>query len=98
MYDVRTAVLGHMQQGGSPSPFDRLLATRLSYRALNLVDDELAAGEDGSWFMGVRDGSTYAGGMETMNSLVDPQHRRPRHQWWLDLRTVVRTVSDELRS
>ena len=98
MYDVRTAVLGHMQQGGSPSPFDRLLATRFSYQALNLVDDELAAGEDGSWFMGIREGSTHAGRMETMSSLVDPQHRRPRHQWWLDLRTVARTVSDELRS
>ncbi|WP_171255022.1 6-phosphofructokinase, partial [Acinetobacter lactucae] len=49
MYDVRQVVLGHMQQGGSPSPFDRLLANRLGYRALNLIDDELAAHQDGSW-------------------------------------------------
>jgi len=26
--DVRVTVLGHIQRGGSPSPFDRILATR----------------------------------------------------------------------
>lgn len=98
MYDVRTAVLGHMQQGGSPSPFDRLLASRFAYRALNLVDDELAAGNTGSWFMGIRDDAVHYGQMDTMGSLVDPANRRPRNQWWLDLRRVVRTVSDELRN
>lgn len=98
MYDVRTAVLGHMQQGGSPSPFDRLLASRFAYRALNLVDDELAAGNTGSWFMGIRDDAVHYGQMDTMGSLVDQANRRPRNQWWLDLRRVVRTVSDELRN
>jgi 6-phosphofructokinase 1 len=29
-YDVRVSVLGHMQRGGSPSCFDRVLASRLS--------------------------------------------------------------------
>ena len=33
IYDVRHQALGHMQQGGSPSPYDRLLATRLVARA-----------------------------------------------------------------
>ncbi len=98
LYDVRTAVLGHMQQGGSPSPFDRLMATRFAYRGLNLIDDELAAGTDNASFIGIREGHLRAGSMDTMPSLVDALHRRPRDQWWLDLRTVVKTVSDELRS
>lgn len=34
LYDVRQGVLGHQQQGGSPSPFDRLMATRLARHAL----------------------------------------------------------------
>ena len=33
IYDVRHQALGHMQQGGAPSPYDRLLATRLIARA-----------------------------------------------------------------
>ena len=37
LYDVRQNILGHLQQGGSPSPFDRLLAVRLVSRALDLL-------------------------------------------------------------
>ncbi len=33
-YDVRVSVLGHMQRGGSPSCFDRVLATRLGIKAV----------------------------------------------------------------
>jgi 6-phosphofructokinase 1 len=36
-YDVRVTVLGHLQRGGSPSPFDRLLSTRLGVAAVDLV-------------------------------------------------------------
>ncbi len=30
VFDVRPAILGHLQQGGDPSPFDRIQATRLA--------------------------------------------------------------------
>lgn len=33
-YDVRVSVLGHMQRGGSPSCFDRVLASRLGMKAV----------------------------------------------------------------
>jgi 6-phosphofructokinase 1 len=29
LFEVRQAILGHLQQGGNPTPFDRILATRL---------------------------------------------------------------------
>jgi phosphofructokinase-like protein len=35
--DVRVTVLGHIQRGGSPSPFDRILATRLGVEAVELI-------------------------------------------------------------
>lgn len=35
--DVRVTVLGHIQRGGSPSPFDRILATRFGAEAVELV-------------------------------------------------------------
>jgi 6-phosphofructokinase 1 len=34
-FDVRTTVLGHVQRGGVPTAFDRLLATRLGVGAIN---------------------------------------------------------------
>jgi phosphofructokinase-like protein len=35
--DIRVTVLGHIQRGGSPSPFDRILATRFGVEAVELV-------------------------------------------------------------
>lgn len=40
-YDVRVSVLGHMQRGGAPSCFDRVLASRLGVKAV----ESLLAGE-----------------------------------------------------
>src|SRR6056300_438062 len=34
IYDVRVSVLGHMQRGGSPSCFDRVLASRMGVEAV----------------------------------------------------------------
>lgn len=39
LYDVRVTVLGHMQRGGTPSCFDRTLASRLCVRAVELLLD-----------------------------------------------------------
>jgi phosphofructokinase-like protein len=35
--EVRVSVLGHIQRGGSPSPFDRVLATRFGVSAVDLI-------------------------------------------------------------
>jgi ATP-dependent phosphofructokinase / diphosphate-dependent phosphofructokinase len=37
--EVRVTVLGHLQRGGSPSPFDRVLATRFGVEAVRLLAD-----------------------------------------------------------
>lgn len=40
-YEARVSVLGHMQRGGSPSCFDRVLASRLGVKAVEeLLDDK----------------------------------------------------------
>lgn len=38
--ETRVTVLGHLQRGGTPSPFDRILATRLGSMAIQLVHEE----------------------------------------------------------
>ncbi len=35
--EVRVSVLGHIQRGGSPSPFDRILGTRFGVAAVELI-------------------------------------------------------------
>ena len=39
-YEVRLTVPGHMQRGGSPSPYDRVLASRLGSEAGKLILEE----------------------------------------------------------
>jgi ATP-dependent phosphofructokinase / diphosphate-dependent phosphofructokinase len=38
-YETRTTVLGHVQRGGTPTAFDRVLATRLGAAAIDAVSD-----------------------------------------------------------
>ena len=38
-YEVRVSVLGHMQRGGSPSCFDRVLASRMGVHAVEALKD-----------------------------------------------------------
>ncbi len=37
--DVRVCILGHIQRGGSPSCFDRLIASRMGYSAVECLKD-----------------------------------------------------------
>ncbi len=39
-FETRVTVLGHVQRGGSPTPRDRVLATRYGLRAADLVHEE----------------------------------------------------------
>ena len=41
-YDIRVSVLGHMQRGGSPSCFDRVLASRLGVAAVECLLDRVS--------------------------------------------------------
>lgn len=40
LLEARVTILGHVQRGGTPSPLDRLLATRLGTAAAKLADEE----------------------------------------------------------
>ncbi len=54
-YEIRATILGHVQRGGAPTAFDRLLATRLGAAAVN----ELMAGH-ATVMVGLRQGEITA--------------------------------------
>lgn len=39
-YDVRVTILGHIQRGGSPTAYDRILASRMGVAAIDALIDE----------------------------------------------------------
>jgi 6-phosphofructokinase 1 len=94
LYDVRQSVLGHIQQGGCPTPFDRLLAVRLVSRALDLINDQFTAGTTDSFYLGLVKSKVTAHPMAEMMAEMDLTFRRPKDQWWLALRPVMKAVAD----
>jgi 6-phosphofructokinase 1 len=79
-HDVRAVVLGHIQRGGSPSGFDRILASRMGARAV----EALLAGESGK-----------AVGLRCANCDLYPIHDALGHQHPLreDMYHLARTLS-----
>ena len=39
-YDIRVSILGHLQRGGSPTAYDRILASRMGVAAIEALMDE----------------------------------------------------------
>ena len=93
LFDVRQAILGHIQQGGNPSPYDRILATRLAAHCLDFLTRELERGTAEGAFIGLVEGKVTTFPIKQMPDMVDWTFRRPREQWWLELRPVVRAMA-----
>jgi 6-phosphofructokinase 1 len=93
LFDVRTAILGHMQQGGNPSPFDRIQATRFATRCVQFLTEEADKGTSTGAFIGIQGGAVQIHNLEDMARMVDAAHTRQKEQWWLDLRPLVRQLS-----
>jgi 6-phosphofructokinase 1 len=92
-FDVRQSILGHIQQGGEPSPFDRIQATRLASRCITFLSDALARQADDAAFIGFRGGRVEIMPLDGLTSLSDARYRRPRDQWWMELRPVADALS-----
>ena len=93
LFDVRQAILGHVQQGGNPSPFDRVLATRLAAHCIDFLTEELQRGSAAGAYIGLVEGKVMISPIKRMHDVVDLQHRRPTQQWWLDLQPVMRAMA-----
>ena len=84
-FSVRGVVLGHVQQGGIPTPFDRINGVRLAAQVTDWMTEALASGEAVHGFTtpeGVRS-------VRDLDDLVDWDVRRPKEQWWMVLKPVL---------
>ncbi|QWW19183.1 6-phosphofructokinase [Schaalia sp. 19OD2882] len=93
LFDVRHSSVGHLLQGGTPSPFDRLLATRLAANALDEVAAQFESGKPRSVYIGQVEGENSVRPVDRMFEDLDVPHHRPFVQWWEELRPVLSTVS-----
>jgi 6-phosphofructokinase 1 len=93
VFDVRPAILGHLQQGGDPSPFDRIQATRLARLCLEHLIEQCNQEDTSACFIGLQNGKFIFHDMRDFDRMADLQLQRPREQWWLQLRAIANTMA-----
>jgi 6-phosphofructokinase 1 len=95
LFDVRQAILGHMQQGGDPSPFDRIQATRFAKRSIEYLIEQVEKQSIQSAFMGLQGKSIVFHPFEDFSRMADMDYSRPKQQWWLDTHSIVKLLAQE---
>jgi 6-phosphofructokinase 1 len=88
-FDVRPAILGHLQQGGDPSPFDRIQATRLASLCFDYLVNQCNQGSSDSAFIGLQNGKIAFHDMRDFDRMADLKLQRPKEQWWLQLKGIA---------
>ena len=89
VFDVRPAILGHLQQGGDPSPFDRIQATRLASLCLQYLIEQCDLNSTNSAFIGLQNGKIAFHDMRDFDRMSDMELQRSREQWWLQLKPIA---------
>uniref|UniRef100_A0A8C3HUW5 ATP-dependent 6-phosphofructokinase n=1 Tax=Chrysemys picta bellii TaxID=8478 RepID=A0A8C3HUW5_CHRPI len=105
VFDCRKNVLGHMQQGGAPSPFDRNFGTKISAKAIQWISKKLretyrrgagkvfANTEDSVCLLGMRRRNLLFQPVVELKDQADFVHRIPKEQWWLKLRPLMKILA-----
>ena len=81
-FDVRKTILGPMQQGGDPSPFDRILAARLAYEATRQILERIRTKNDSCAMVGQAGGKAMIFEQDELEKMVCEEWQRPLRQWW----------------
>ncbi|XP_073705291.1 ATP-dependent 6-phosphofructokinase, platelet type isoform X1 [Garra rufa] len=103
VFDCRKNVLGHMQQGGAPSPFDRNFGTKIAAKAMQWISKKLkefyregrvfANTEDSACLLGMRRRALVFQPVIQLKDETDFVHRIPKEQWWLRLRPLMKILA-----
>uniref|UniRef100_A0A674DLW7 ATP-dependent 6-phosphofructokinase n=1 Tax=Salmo trutta TaxID=8032 RepID=A0A674DLW7_SALTR len=103
VFDCRKNVLGHMQQGGAPSPFDRNFGTKIAAKAIQWISRKLkesykdgkvfANTEDTACLLGMRRRTMAFQPVVQLKDETDFAHRIPKEQWWLKLHPLMKILA-----
>uniref|UniRef100_A0A665UCD2 ATP-dependent 6-phosphofructokinase n=1 Tax=Echeneis naucrates TaxID=173247 RepID=A0A665UCD2_ECHNA len=103
VFDCRKNVLGHMQQGGTPTPFDRNFGTKMGTKSVLWLTDKLkecyrhgrifANTQDSACVLGMKKRSLTFQPLAELNGETDFEHRIPKTQWWLKIRPIMKILA-----
>lgn len=92
LFDARQAVLGHVQEGGDPSPFDRIHATSLTARSIEFLSEQLESGGRASAMIGFQSGRLQFTDLTSYPSLIETGARRPIEQRWTESKKLAKIM------
>ncbi|KAG5852480.1 hypothetical protein ANANG_G00062870 [Anguilla anguilla] len=103
IFDCRMNVLGHLQQGGAPTPFDRNFGTKLGVKAVLWITEKMsetyrqgrvfANSPDTACVIGMTRKVLSFSPVTELKSQTDFEHRMPKEQWWLNLRMMLKMLA-----
>ncbi|KAM8857758.1 ATP-dependent 6-phosphofructokinase, liver type [Synchiropus picturatus] len=103
VFDCRVNVLGHLQQGGAPSPFDRNFATKLGVKAIQWLSEKMTESyrQDrvftnspaSACVMGLNKKVVSFTPVTELKEATDFEHRMPKVQWWINLRPLLKMLA-----
>lgn len=93
LFDVRQSILGHLQQGGDPSPFDRILATRMAAHSLQFLEGQIGQPEPESVCLGLVGSKLKHTDLEDTPRMMRKKYQRPKKQWWLELGDIAKMLA-----
>jgi 6-phosphofructokinase 1 len=92
-FEVRTAVLGHVQRGGIPTAFDRIMACRMGAEAASTLLRQLESNFSEVLTFGLNEGEILSCPLFKALEQMDLEHGRPRNQWFLELLPVADSLA-----
>ncbi|KAG7477444.1 hypothetical protein MATL_G00069690 [Megalops atlanticus] len=103
IFDCRKNVLGHMQQGGTPTPFDRNFGTKMGAKAILWLTEKVkecyrhgrifANTPDSACILGMKKRALVFQSFAELKDQVDFEHRIPNSQWWMRLRPILKILA-----
>lgn len=104
VFDCRTNILGHIQQGGAASPFDRNYATKCAAKASFWMKEQIVKyGKDGklkcssddtACLLGMRGRHMKFQPLKALKEEADFKYRLPKSQWWMKMRPLLRLMAN----
>lgn len=89
VFDVRECILGHLQQGGNPSPFDRAIATRMAAKSIDFLILKARKNRHDVVSIGLHGGHIDYRNLEDLEKMMETNFDRPKEQWWRPLETII---------
>lgn len=83
-FNVRQAILGHIQQGGDPTSFDRTLSARLANAAVSELMKIFATDGNTMGFVGLQPEGIKFFDFYDYDRMTEKTCRRPTNEWWLE--------------